>query len=87
MLGVAMSSLGNTFDPALILVGGGVSAAGELLVGPAREEFARSVMPPIAERCEVRLAQFGGEAGLLGAAILAQRVVAGTAGTAAVARP
>ncbi|MEH3053201.1 MAG: ROK family protein [Patulibacter minatonensis] len=86
-LGIGMSSLANVFDPGLILVGGGVSAAGELLVGPAREEFARRAMPPIVERTEVRLARFGGEAGLLGAALLAQRAAAGTAGRAAVARP
>ena len=71
MLGVGMSSFANIFDPDLILVGGGVSAAGELLLGPAREEYARRAMPPIVARCEVRLAQFGSEAGLLGAALLA----------------
>lgn len=86
-LGVGMSSLANVFDPGLILVGGGVSAAGELLLGPARAEFARRAMPPIVERTEVRLARFGGEAGLLGAAILAQRAARGDAGRAAVARP
>ncbi len=71
MLGVGMSSLANIFDPDLILVGGGVSAAGELLIGPARDEYAIRAMPPIVARCEVRLAQFGSEAGLLGAALLA----------------
>jgi glucokinase len=86
-LGVGMSSLANIFDPDVILVGGGVSAAGELLLGPARDEFARRAMPPIVERTMVRLARFGGEAGLLGAAILAQRAAAGDAGAAAVARP
>ncbi len=86
-LGVGMSSLANIFDPGLILVGGGVSAAGELLLGPAREEFSRRAMPPIVERTEVRLARYGGEAGLLGAALLAQRAASGDAGRAAVARP
>lgn len=86
-LGVGMSSLGNIFDPGLILIGGGVSAAGDLLVEPARAEFARRAMPPIVERTEVRLARFGSEAGLLGAAILAQRAAAGDVGRAAVARP
>ncbi|MBO9531627.1 MAG: ROK family protein [Solirubrobacteraceae bacterium] len=86
-LGVGMASLGNIFDPGLILVGGGASAAGELLLGPARETFMARVMPPIAERTEVRLARFGNEAGLLGAAVLARRAADGTAGRAAVARP
>ncbi len=86
-LGVGMSSLANIFDPGLILVGGGVSAAGDLLLAPARAEFERRAMPPIVERTEVRLARFGGEAGLLGAAILALRAASGDAGRAAVARP
>lgn len=87
-LGVGISSLANIFDPDVILVGGGVSAAGELLVGPAREEFARRAMPPIVARTEVRLAQFGGEAGLLGAAILALDAVDdGPGAGGAVARP
>ena len=88
MLGVGMSSLANVFDPGLILVGGGVSAAGELLVGPARTEFASRAMPPIVSRTEVRLAQFGGEAGLLGAAILGFEAAGDGPGSgAAVARP
>lgn len=86
-LGIGMSSLGNIFDPGLILVGGGVSAAGELLLAPARAEFERRAMPPIAQRTEVRLARYGNEAGLLGAAIIAQRAADGDAGRAAVARP
>jgi glucokinase len=86
-LGVGMSSLGNIFDPGLILVGGGASAAGELLLGPARDEFARRAMPPIVERTEIRLAAFGGDAGLLGAAILARHAADGTGGRLAVARP
>ena len=39
-LGVALSSLANIFDPELIVIGGGVSAAGELLLEPARERAA-----------------------------------------------
>lgn len=70
-LGVGLSSLANIFDPALILIGGGVSGAGELLIGPARDEFRSRVLPPIGERCKVARAHFGPEAGLVGAAVLA----------------
>lgn len=86
-LGVGMSSLANIFDPDVILVGGGVSAAGELLVGPARTEFAARAMPPIVARTEVRLAQFGSEAGLLGAAILGFDAADGSPHGAPVAYP
>ncbi len=78
-LGVGMSSLANIFDPDVILIGGGVVAAGELLIGPARAEFQARAMPPIVQRCDVRAAQFGNEAGLLGAGILAQELAAGRA--------
>ncbi|MBJ7471396.1 MAG: ROK family protein [Solirubrobacteraceae bacterium] len=86
-LGVGMSSLANIFDPDVILIGGGVSAAGELLAGPARAEFEARAMPPIVKRTEVRLAQFGSEAGLLGAAILALDAVDGSPNVGPVAYP
>lgn len=86
-LGVGMSSLANIFDPDVILVGGGVSAAGELLVGPARTEFESRALPPIVARTEVRLAQFGSDAGLLGAAILAFDAVDGSTDVGPVAQP
>ena len=35
-LGVALASFANIFDPDVIVIGGGVAAAGELLLGPAR---------------------------------------------------
>ncbi len=38
-LGAAISGLANIFEPDVIVIGGGVIAAGELLLGPAREEF------------------------------------------------
>ena len=38
-LGVALSSLANIFDPDVIVIGGGVSAAGDLLLEPAREQL------------------------------------------------
>ena len=48
-LGVALSSLANIFDPELIVIGGGVSAAGELLLEPAREQLRARALPPMNE--------------------------------------
>ena len=45
-LGVAFASLVNIFNPELIVVGGGVMAAGELLSKPARAEVLRRALPP-----------------------------------------
>ena len=69
-LGVGLASLANAFSPEVIVIGGGASAAGELLLGPAREELKRRALGP---NRDVRVveAHFGDEAGMLGAALMA----------------
>jgi glucokinase len=69
-LGVALSSLANIFAPDVIVIGGGVSRAGELLIGPAREEMRSRALPPMNET-PVALAVLGGDAGMVGAAVMA----------------
>jgi glucokinase len=76
-LGAGMVSLVNVFNPERIVVGGGAIAAGELLLGPAREEVARHAMPSLADGLEIVPAHFGAEAGMLGAATLAFEEFAG----------
>jgi glucokinase len=73
-LGEGIASLTAILDSSFVLVGGGVSAAGELLLAPTREAFeeaifAGSIHPPV----EIRLATLGNRAGLIGAADLARR--------------
>jgi glucokinase len=69
-LGVALSSLANVFEPDVIVIGGGVSAAGELLLGPAREELRSRALPPM-NATPVALAELGPDAGMIGAAAMA----------------
>lgn len=69
-LGVAVASLTNIFDPDIVIVGGGVSDAGELLLGPARDEYQRRALPPTRRAPLVR-AELGPGAGVVGAGILA----------------
>lgn len=69
-LGVALSSFANIFEPDVIVIGGGAIAAGELLVGPAREELAARALPPM-NRTPVAAAELGPEAGMIGAATMA----------------
>jgi glucokinase len=69
-LGVALASLANIFDPDVIVIGGGVSAAGELLLGPARQELNQRALPPM-NRTPVKLAELGPDAGMIGAAAMA----------------
>jgi glucokinase len=70
-LGLGIANLAAAFDPGTFVVGGGVSAAGELLLGPAREAFRRQLTGR-GYRPEARIvaAQLGSEAGLIGAADL-----------------
>ncbi len=70
-LGVGIANAINTFDPDEVVVGGGVSVAGELLLEPARETARRVVLPGVGGRTEIRLARYGGDAGVRGAALLA----------------
>lgn len=70
-LGIGIGNAINTFDPDLVVVGGGVSAAGELLLAPAREEAARFLLPGVGTRTEIRQARYGPLAGVRGAALLA----------------
>lgn len=78
-LGAALSGLANAFDPDLIVIGGGVIAAGEHLLGPAREVVrARALVPQ--NRVPVEAAAHGPDAGMIGAALLGRdQLAAGAA--------
>ncbi len=75
-LGRGIASLAAALDPNVVVIGGGVSEAGELLLRPAQEVFAASLtgrgFRPLAP---IRLAALGPDAGLVGAADLARRRV------------
>jgi glucokinase len=69
-LAVAFVTCTMLLDPALIVIGGGLSAAGEALLAPVQAELAARISwrepPPL------RLSPLGARAGLIGAAILAR---------------
>jgi glucokinase len=75
-LGVGIANAINTFDPDLVVVGGGVCFAGELLLRPAREEAARYVLTGVGTQTKIRRARYGSRAGVRGAALLAGREAA-----------
>jgi glucokinase len=70
-LGVAIASLVNIFNPQVVVIGGGVIGAGELLLGPARAEVAERALSPSRDEVQILAAHFGVEAGMVGAAVLA----------------
>jgi len=73
-LGAGLASLADILDPAVAVIGGGVSAAGDLLLGPLRETFGRELSGrghrPI---LQIRLAEMGNTAGIVGAGDLARQ--------------
>jgi glucokinase len=70
-LGVGIANAINTFDPLEVVIGGGVSRAGELLLEPARRAASHHVVPGLGLRTEIRIARHGPRAGVLGAALIA----------------
>lgn len=70
-LGVAIANAINVFDPREVVIGGGVSAAGELLLAPARRIAAAYTLPGVGTETTIRLARHGPQAGLLGAGLIA----------------
>ena len=79
-LGIGIANAISMFDPLEVVVGGGVSAAGELLLGPAREVAWRYAVPGAGARCSIRLARHGPRAGVLGAALIAAQEYADETG-------
>lgn len=76
-LGVACSSFANIFQPNAIVVGGGVIAAGDLLLEPARREVRERALRPMNET-PILEATLGNDAGMIGAAALARTELAKT---------
>jgi glucokinase len=70
-LGVGIANVVNIFDPELVVIGGGVSLAGELLLEPARDSAARFILPGVGTETRIELARYGPRAGVRGAALLA----------------
>jgi glucokinase len=71
-LGAGLVGIVNTFNPELVIVGGGVSRAGDLLLDPARRLVAERALRPSGATARIVRAQLGEEAGLVGAALLAR---------------
>jgi len=73
-LGLATGNIGNTLNPSSIVLGGGVSAAGEFLRSRVEKNFLQFVFPQVGESTKIKLAELGNDAGVIGAASLAMKV-------------
>lgn len=74
-LGVGLSNVVNILNPEVVVVGGGVIAAGELLLEPARKVVAERALAPSRDQVRIVPTRFGDASGMVGAALLAMDLV------------
>ena len=70
-LGIGIANAINLFDPDEVVIGGGVSLAGDLLLVPAERSARRHTVPGLGMQTKIRLARHGPLAGVMGAATVA----------------
>ncbi|HSK15732.1 MAG TPA: ROK family protein [Gaiellaceae bacterium] len=76
-LGVGIASHVNVFNPEVVVVGGGLAQAGELLLAPARRVVAEQALSPARDEVRIVPGELGGEAGLAGSALVAFELLDG----------
>jgi glucokinase len=72
-LGLALANLANGLNPEKIVIGGGVSKAGDILVKHVRTYFDRFAFPRVAEGATIAIATLGNDAGVIGGAWLVKQ--------------
>ncbi|MCL6446524.1 MAG: ROK family protein, partial [Alicyclobacillus sp.] len=74
-LGYGLSLCAVTINPDAIVIGGGVSKAGEMWLAQVREAFSEYSLQLVEDAANIQLAQLGNDAGVIGAArLVAQKV-------------
>jgi glucokinase len=71
-LAMAVSNIAAVIDPEVIVLGGILQSAGDLLLEPIRQECARRMPPGINERARIEVSKLGPDAAPMGAARFAQ---------------
>jgi glucokinase len=72
-LGLSLAQAANLFNPEKIVIGGGVSKAGEFFLQPIREQFNKFALKKVAEVAQIVPAELGNRAGMIGSAWLAHK--------------
>lgn len=71
-LGLATANISNLLNPDSVVIGGGVSAAGEFLRSRVELNFKKYTFPQVRQSTQIKLAELGNDAGIIGAASLAR---------------
>jgi glucokinase len=71
-LGIAIAAVINLLNVEMVVMGGGVMEAGDLILKPTTKETRRRAFPPSFNSCEIVIARLGPSAGMIGAALLAR---------------
>ncbi|MDP4085231.1 MAG: ROK family glucokinase [Bacillota bacterium] len=74
-LGFVLAGIANTLNPEKIVLGGGVSKAGQVLLDPVKEKFTQFAFTPVKKSTEITIATLGNDAGVIGAAWLVKKNV------------
>lgn len=69
-LGFVLANIGNTLNPEKIVLGGGVSRAGDILLTAVKENFSKYAFSTVRESTDISIATLGNDAGVIGAARL-----------------
>ncbi|BAP84675.1 hypothetical protein LOOC260_100960 [Paucilactobacillus hokkaidonensis JCM 18461] len=73
LLGYGLANAINLYNPAMIIIGGGVANAGERLFTPTKQVVQAHGLKIAVAACQIVTAKLGDRAGMVGAAIMAQR--------------
>lgn len=82
-LGIGIANMVTVMSPDRVVIGGGVSAAADLLLGPIRDELRRRVRTTPLDQVEIVTAELGMWAGAIGAAVHGAETAARREATAA----
>ncbi|HEL0096565.1 TPA: ROK family glucokinase [Streptococcus equi subsp. zooepidemicus] len=74
-LGLAAANISNILNPDSIVIGGGVSAAGEFLRSRVEKYFMTFTFPQVRQSTKIKIAELGNDAGIIGAASLARQFI------------
>ncbi len=73
VLGLVIANLATIINPSKVLIGGGVSKAGEGFISGIDNAFRKYALDRVSEICELKVAQLGNDAGIIGAGYLVKQ--------------